>query len=181
MNIPTLVILKGKTTLIDESSQTKFIANKHYRCIEADGGMIVYGVWFCMDSFNNMFVNLHDVITEQWSNNGLLPNMKPLSKSKFAEVLDLHQYGKGKKKLFIGFVGNKMDGLFAFQPLSSGETKAKFLAYAYKMYQDVLNGDMTDVDEELIQRGNSGVPITFGDIYFRKEYNPNNEKREIYC
>jgi len=40
---------------------------------------------------------------------------------------------------------------------------------------------MTDIDEEMIQRGNSGVPLSFGDIYFKKEWNANNEKNEIYC
>lgn len=185
MDSKSLVILKGKATLISESTQTTFIPNKHYRCIEITEGKrseyLVYGVVFSKEAFETLFVYAHDVIMEQWSNNGLLPMMKPLSKKAFVEVLDLHQYGKGKSKLFIGFVGNKMDGLFAFKPLFSGDTKAKFLAHAYNMYKDVLNGNMQDVDDEMLQRGNSGIPLTFSDIYFRKAYNPNNEKNEIYC
>jgi hypothetical protein len=186
VNKNNLVVLKSKTTtLISEGTQTKFEPNKHYRCIELSEGdyseFLVYGVVFSKEAFENLFVYLHDVIIDQWSKNGLFPNNKQLSKKAFSEVLDIHTYGRGKGKLFIGFVGNKMDGLFAFQPLFKGDTKAKFLAYAYEMYKDTLNGDMTHVDDEMLQRGNSGIPLSFGDIYFKKEWNPNNEKREIYC
>ena len=185
MKQDSLVILKGKATLISEASQTTFVPNKHYRCIElTEGGVsqfLVYGVVFDKDAFDSLFFNLYDLVTEQWSNNGLLPMMKPLSKAKFIDVLDVHTYGRGKNKLFIGFVGDTLNGLFAFQPLFSGDSKSKYLTHAYKMYQDFLNGNMTDIDEEMIQRGNSGVPLSFGDIYFKKEWNANNEKNEIYC
>jgi len=176
-----LVILKGKATLINEASQTTFIPNKHYRCMEMGKGFIVYGVWFSKDAFNELFDNLHDVMMEQWSENGLLPMMKPLSKSAFVEVLDIHQYGKGKNKYWTGFVGNKMNGIWAFDVLCQGETKARFLKQAYSMYQDALNGDMTDIDDCMLQRGNSGLPFVHSEIYFRKPYNPDNIKNEIYC
>ena len=182
MNAKCLVTLKGKSTLISESTQTTFKPNKHYRCVEVENGeMLVYGVCFTKDAFDSLFEYTHDIIIEQWTNNGLLPMCKPLSKKAFSEVCDIHTYGRGKNKLFIGFVGNKMDGLFAFQPLFRGDTKVKFLAHCYKMYQDTLNGNMEHVDDEMLQRGNSGIPLSFGDIYFRNEWNPNNEKREIYC
>jgi hypothetical protein len=177
-----LAILKGKSTLICESSQTTFEPNKHYRSIEHDGGVIVYGVWFSMVAFNDLFVNLHDVMMEQWSENGLLPMMKPLSKSAFVEVLDVHQYGKGKKKYWTGFVGSKMNGLWAFDVLCQGDTKARFLKQAYAMYQRALDGDMEDIDDCMLQRGNSGLPFVHSEIYFRKAYNPENKPKEIiYC
>lgn len=186
VNKNNLVVLKSRTTtLISEGTQTKFEPNKHYRCLSITENdrteYLVYGVVFSQEAFESLFEYTYDRMMEEWSENGLLPMNKPLSKKGFVEVLDLHQYGKGKGKLFIGFVGNKMDGLFAFQPLFKGDTKAKFLAYAYEMYKDTLNGDMTHVDDEMLQRGNSGIPLSFGDIYFKKEWNPNNEKREIYC
>ena len=81
INENNLAVLKSrKISLVDESSQTKFIPNKHYRCIEADGGYIVYGVWFNKGTFDNMFEFLHDRMMTEWSENGLLPMMKPLSK-----------------------------------------------------------------------------------------------------
>ena len=106
---------------------------------------------------------------------------KPLLKKEFVEVLDVHKYGKGKNVLWIGFVGSKQATLFAFQCLCAGDTKARFLTQAYEIYNDTLNGNMEHVDEELLQRGNSGIPLSFGDIYFRNSWNPNNEKNEIYC
>ena len=185
MKKDSLVILKGKTTLISEGTQTTFEPNKHYRCIELTEGKVsqflVYGVVFDKDAFDSLFVNLHDVIMVQWAENGLLVDGKKISKKAFVELLDLHTYGRGKSKLFIGFVGSKMDGLFVFQPLFRGDTKAKYLTNAYDMYKRVLDGDMTDIDEEILQRGNSGIPLSFGDIYFRKQYNPTNEKNLIYC
>jgi hypothetical protein len=182
MDAKSLVTLKSrKISLVDESSQTKFIPNEHYRCMESEGGYIVYGVFFDKGTFDNMFEFLHDRMLSEWSENGLLPNMKPLSKSKFIEVVDVHQYGKGKNKLWIGLVGTKMSGLWAFQCLCKGDTKVRFLSQAYEMYQTALNGDMEDIDDELLQRGNSGIPISFGDIYFKKEWSSETDKREIYC
>ena len=186
MNAKSLVTLRSKTTtLISEGTQTKFEPNKHYRCIEMKEGdyseFLVYGVVFSKEAFENLFEFLHDRMMNEWSENGLLPNMKPLSKAKFIEVLDVHQYGKGKGKYWTGFVGNKMDGLWAFDVLCQGETKARFLSQAYAMYQRALDGDMQDIDDCLLQRGNSGLPMVHSEIYFRKPYNPDNIKNEIYC
>ena len=186
VNKDNLVVLKSRTTsLISEGTQTTFIPNKHYRCLSITENdrteYLVYGVVFSKEAFESLFEFLHDRMMNEWSENGLLPMMKPLSKSAFVEVLDVHQYGKGKNKYWIGFAGNKMDGLWAFQCLCQGDTKARFLKQAYEMYQSALNGDMEDIDDELLQRGNSGIPLSFGDIYFRKPYNPDNIKNEIYC
>ena len=186
MNAKSLVTLRSKTTtLISEGTQTTFVPNKHYRCIEMSEGdyseFLVYGVVFSKEVFESLFVYTHDIIIEQWLENGLLVDNKPLSKKAFVERLDVHQYGRGKGKLFIGFVGNKMDGLFAFQPLCSGDTKARFISQAYNMYKDTVNGNMVHIDDEMLQRGNSGIPLSFGDIYFREPYNPDNIKNEIYC
>ncbi len=182
MNKESLVVLKGKTKVIVERTENSFLPNEKYRAVKQDdNSIIVFGELLDMETFNNLFETVYDRMIREWIENGLFPMCKPLSKKAFVELLDIHTYGRGQGKLFIGFVGNKMDGLFAFQPLFSGDTKAKFINHCYKMYQDTLNEDMTHVDDELLQRGNSGIPLSFGDIYFRKEYNPHNEKREIYC
>ena len=183
MKKENLVILKGKSTLISQCG-TRIEPNKNYRCIEVSdethSEFLVYGIVFDEKEFKELFVYLHDVIMDEWSEIGLLPHMKPLSKKAFSEVLDIHQYGKGQGKLWIGFVGSRVNKLYAFQCLCSGDTKARFLGQAYEMYKSALNGDMDDFDDELLQRGNSGIPLSFGDIYFRKEYNPDNIKNEIY-
>jgi len=182
MKKENLVILKGKSTLISQCG-TRIEPNKHYRCIEVSEGtrkeFLVYGIVFLESEFNELFLYLHDVIMDEMSEIGLLPNMKPLTKKAFIDGIDLHTYGKGQNKLFIGFFGSKVNTLIGFYPSFRGDTKKDFLDSAYRNYQDTLNGDMDSIDGETIQRGNSGIPICYGDIYFRKEYNPTNEKLEV--
>jgi hypothetical protein len=170
MKKENLVVLKGKTAFVDEATQTTFKPNEHYRCSVMFDEYIVYGVPFDKGTFNNMFEPLHNRMMEEWSENGLLPNMKPLSKSAFINLIDIHTYGRGKNKLFVGYVGNKQDGLWAFHPYFKGDTKARFINNAYAMYQDALNGKMDDIDDNMLQRGNSGYPLQYADIYFKKEY-----------
>jgi len=183
MNTENLVVLKGKTTLVHEETETRFEPNKHYRAIELDKDTIlVYGVPFDIDLFNNQFETVHDRMLREFEAMELLKdNGAPISKTAFIERLNLHQYGKGQRKLFIGFFGGKMNGMWGFYPIYAGDTKAQFLKDAYNNYKNVILGKMDLVDDGLIQRGNSGIPISYQDIYFREEWNPNNEKREIYC
>lgn len=182
MNKESLVVLKGKTALVVERSGTRFEPNKHYRAIKQDdNSIIVYGELLDMDLFNNMFEFLHDRMLREFEQKELIKNGKPISKTEFKERMDIHTYGKGRGKLFIGFFGHKMTGIWAFYGSFRGDTKAQFLKDAYNHFIKSIEGEMDFIDGELIQRGNSGIPLSYGDIYFRKEWNPNNEKREIYC
>ena len=183
MNKDNLVVLKGKTALVVEATGTRFEPNKHYRAIELDEKTIlVFGEPFELDLFNNQFETVHDRMLREFEAMELLKdNGAPISKTAFVERLGLHIYGKGKRKLFIGFFGGKMNGMWGFYPNYAGDTKAQFLKDAYNNYKDVILGEVDLIDNELIQRGNSGIPLSFRDIYFRPEWKPNNEKREIYC
>ena len=184
MREDNLATLKGNVTLVSQCG-TRIEPKKHYRCIALTEGdetqILVNGIVFDKDAFNELFLYTHDVIMDEMSEIGLLPMMKPLTKTAFVELMDLHQYGKGKRKLYVAFFGDKMNGIIAFYPSFAGDTKARFLKEAYENYQQVLNGNMSLIDSGIVQRGNSGIPIGYGDIYFRKAYNPNNEKNEIYC
>ena len=183
MNKESLVVLKGQTTLVVERSGTRFEPNKHYRAIKQDdNSIIVFGELLDMGTFNNMFEFLHDRLMREFKKLSLLKdNGQPITKKLFTELMSVHTYGKGQGKLFIGFHGGKMNGIWAFYGAYRGDTKAQFVKDAYRNYTNILEGHMSLVDNESIQRGNSGIPMSFGDIYFRKEWNPNNEKREIYC
>lgn len=182
MNKENLVVLKGKTTLVVEATETRFEPNKHYRAIELDKETIlVYGEPFDKATFNNMFEFLHDRMIREFEAKELIKDGKPLSKTAFKERLSLHTYGRGKGKLFIGFFGDKLNGIWAFYGSFRGDTKAEYFKDAYSRFLKVIDGEMDWVDNETIQRGNSGIPISYGDVYFRKEWNPDNEKREIYC
>lgn len=185
MKRENLVVLKGQSNFIIRETLTTFEANKHYRCIEMKEGNVVeylvYGVKFAPELFNEMFEFVYDRILREFNELGLVKDGKyAISKSAFRERMDLHQYGRGKGKLFIGFFGNKMKGLFGFYPVFSGDTKAKFITNAYDHYLQLLDGKMDVIDNEYIQRGNSGIPLSFGDIYFRKPYNPDNKDLAIY-
>jgi len=183
MREDNLATLKGNATL-ESQCGTRIEPKKHYRCIALTEGdetqILVHGIVFSYKAFKELFYYTHDVIMNEMSEIGLLPMMKPLTKTAFVELMDLHQYGKGKRKLYIGHFGDKMNGMISFYPRFAGDTKARFLKQAYENYQQVLNGNMSLIDTDMVQRGNSGVPIAYGDIYFRKEWNPNNEKHELF-
>ena len=176
MKKENLVVLKGSIIrgIWKSKTETEFSPNKHYRCIELlEGGyseFLINGVVMSRETFEYNFEYLFDRMIKEFKTIGLVsPNGHKISKSAFNEHIDVHQYGKGQNKLFIGFVGNKVNGMYAFQPLCKGDTKVRFLKQIYQMYCDVLKGDMTNFDDEMIQRGNSGIPLSFRDIYFKKE------------
>lgn len=175
-----LVVLKGQSNFIIRETDTTFEANKHYRCIEIEDELLVYGVKFNRELFNEMFEYLHDRIMREFNALGLLKDGKPITKKAFTERIDLHQYGKGRGKIYVGFFGGKMDGMFGFYPSFSGDTKARFLKGAYENYVNVVNGILDAIDCDVLQRGNSGIPLSYGDIYFRKPYNPDNKDLAIY-
>ena len=184
MKKENLVILKGKSTLISKCG-TRIEPNTQYRCIEISEGkrkeFLVYGIVFDENAFNELFIDLHSVIMCELNDIGLLNNMKPISKAQFKERASVHQYGKGKGMLnVVYFYGNSKECNYGFYPQFQGDSKAKCLENAYKMYLDLLNGEMEDFDCKDIQRGNCGIPIGYGDLRMRAEYNPTDEKLEIF-
>ena len=175
-----LVVLKGQSNFIIRETQTTFEANKHYRCIEVEDELLVYGVKFNRELFNEMFEYLHDRLMREFKQLGLIKDGQAISKSAFGNLMDIRKYGKGKGSLFMGFFGSKMNGIIAFDCYFAGQNKTQFIGDAYGDFIDIINGDLTSVDSKYVQRGNSGVPIAYGEIYFRKQYNPDNKDLAIY-
>lgn len=94
---------------------------------------------------------------------GLLPNGKPVSFNKFKEWADAHEYGRGKGKLYIVFVGHPRENLFAFYPPQG--TKAECLKIAYEYYLDTTSTEMKqEYLDENVMWGNKGYPISYGGI-----------------
>ena len=171
----TLVVLKDQKNYVTSGCGTKFNANIHYRCCQLEDQFLVYGVNFDKETFEALFEPLHERIMNDMSNIGLLPMMKPLSKKAFTEIANdsHHKYGKGKKALHVFFFGNKMDGLIGFYPSFSGDSKAICLKEAYENYKNILNGCIDAIDEDIVQRGNGGVPSCYADLYYKGNlYNP---------
>lgn len=176
-----LVVLKGSTRLIIRESHTVIEPNVHYRCIKDGDTYIIFGEPIDKQTFDDMFEFLHDRMMREFKVLGLLKDGKPISKSAFKDAMNIHQYGKGKQKNFKGFFGDKLKGLFAFDNEFQGDTKAKFIDYAYHNYVCIVGGNMTSVDNTTVQRGNNGIPILYGSLYFRKLVDYVNPKEsEIY-
>lgn len=94
---------------------------------------------------------------------GLLPNGKPVSFNKFKEYADAHEYGRGKGKLYIVYVGNPRENLFAFYPPQG--TKAECLKVAYGCYLDtVLTESKDQYQFENVMWGNCGYQVSYGGI-----------------
>ena len=165
-----LVCLKPNLDGLGISETTEFKPHKAYRCIELSEGnqteMLVYGVVFNKEAFDLFFEYVLDRAKRHFEFLGLTVNGKPVSKSKFKALADVHQYGYGKSMLnmvyFHGF--NKDKILYGFYPLCKGDSKARCLKNAYSMFIDFLNGESDDFDCGDIQFGNRGIPIGYGDL-----------------
>lgn len=183
MKKENLVILKGKSTLISKCG-TKFNPNTPYRCVVVSEGtkkeFLVYGIPFDENVFNELFVYLHSVVMNEFKTIGLVgENNTPISKTKFKKLSSVHQYGNGKLMLnVIYFYTNPNECLYGFYPEFNGDSKTKCLDNAYRMYLDLLNGEMDDFDNHDIQRGNCGIPIGYGGLRMRAEHAK--EKDELF-
>ena len=99
---------------------------------------------------------------------GLIIDKKPISFKAFKEYADIHQYGNGKNKLFIIYVGHPKENLFAFYPPQT--TKAESLKIAYEYYKDCVESEyMCEYNDENVMWGNCGIPISYGAVRCRLE------------
>lgn len=185
MKKENLVILKGKATLVSKCG-TRIEPNTNYRCIEISDSnnseFLVFGIVFSKEAFEQLFVYLHDVIIKEFKTLNLLKeNGETISMSMFKELAKVVKYGKGKGCYnVVYFYIHPKELCYQFLPLSKGDSQTKALANAYKMYMDVVNGNMDDVDCYDVNRGSSGLPLSYSHIYFKKEYNPENIKNELF-
>ena len=102
-------------------------------------------------------------VNEKFEAIGLLPNGKPVSFAKFKSVADAHQYGRGRSKLYIVFIGHPRENLFAFYPPQT--TKADSLAISYEYYLDTVTTELKqEYLDENVMWGNRGYPVSYGGI-----------------
>jgi hypothetical protein len=157
-----LVYVKGGGPL-EYADGYSFEANKHYRSMQQkDGTWIVNGYEFDDVTFRDCFKFAHERIMYHLSDGFLNPNDKPLSKKEFAEKLDIHQYGRGKNRLFILLLRNSIGVMYGFYPYT--DTKPKMIAQAYKWYTEIIEGNLNSIDDGDVQFGNKGIPIVYGDL-----------------
>jgi hypothetical protein len=143
---------------------TKFEPHKAYRCMELSDGdqseMLVYGVVFSKEAFNDLFENAHTRIMRHFEKIGLLVNGKPISKTAFIEKAFDVKYGNGKGSFWtLLFYNHPKEIMYRFSPKWAGGSKAVVMTNFYNSFIDLVNGDTTEIDEDLIEFGNCGLPL----------------------
>lgn len=90
-------------------------------------------------------------------------NGNPISFSKFKKLVDIHQLGIGRKRLFIFIIGNPKENLIGFYPPTDARPEMMKICYQY-----LVDTITTDIKQEYldgnIQWGNCGIPIGYGDL-----------------
>jgi hypothetical protein len=162
MDINDLVVLKA--AIEATKGNTKFKANKFYRCCEMDNNdKLVFGELFTKQEFDSLFETAHERVLRDWQALNLLgKDNKPLSKAAFLKLADIHTYGIGKKALKIWYFRNTRDCLYGFYPTQGN--KVENLNECYEFYMDTIKGEMVHLDNEDIMFGNCGVPLVYGGL-----------------
>ena len=173
-----IFVMFDKTNLVlvkdsFETETTKFQYGKPYRCMVIEDNntkqYMVYGVVFDEVEFNSKFEFLHDIVMREWVELGLITaEHKPMSKPLFANQLDVHTYGKGKNAYRCGFLGKPKECCYQFNANSTGDNKVVLIEQAYSNYINIINGNVEAFDNGSVVRGNSGYPLSWNEIYWKK-------------
>lgn len=87
-------------------------------------------------------------------------NGKTIHYSKFKSLCDIHQYGRGKGRLFIIFVGNYRENMLAFYPPTTNKEDMLKISYSYLV--DTIETDMKqEFLDGNIMWGDCGIPLTY--------------------
>jgi hypothetical protein len=167
MDKSNLVILRGSKELKIDGEV--FIPLTFYRSIAVtENATIVNGFCIPIQEIERDFELAYDKIMRDWELIGLVVGGKAISKKAFTELIDVHVYGKQTNNIRTGFFStHPKECLYGFYPMYS-ENKAKQIANMYGMYLSTIDGDMNYVDQEYIQFGNCGIPLSNTDL--RKRY-----------
>lgn len=165
MDKTSMVILRGSKELI--LGTDTFRPNKAYRCCEAKesgkDGYIVFGVWFNKSYFHSNFEFAYDRIVRDLEGIGLIINNKLVSKNKFKQMADVYSYQGYRVKPFHVAFFKGVDILYGFYPRFR-ESKLETMNYVYNNLVRFFDGDLLPLDQDFIQLGNKGIPISGGNI-----------------
>lgn len=168
MDENNLVVLK-QTQMPFKNGHTAYNSNLFYRACILGDNIIVNGEPFTEQLFNEKFETAQSRILRDWTGmNMFKPNGLPLSKTAFGKLANIHTYGNGRDNLKVLYFHTTRECIYGFYPMFRGETKAMSIKLAYGHYLDVINGNMDCVDSKLIQFGNCGIPIGYGNLRLQK-------------
>ena len=104
------------------------------------------------------------ILNEKIKDLGLIDeNDKPISFAKFKQRIDIHQYGKGQRRLFILFIGHPKENLLAFYPPT--DTRPSMLKTAYEYLVDTITTSMKqEYEDDNVMWGNCGYPLSYGRV-----------------
>jgi hypothetical protein len=165
MNKGNLVVLRGDKAL--EFETDTMYPNKYYRCLKLEENGIeqymVYGIVFDKEGFEANFEFAYYRIMRDWERIGLTIGGSLIGRTAFKELANVHLYGKQSNNLRIIFFGLPKECMYGFYPIYS-ENKAKQLEAIYKWCIQVMGGYTGYFDQENIQFGNCGIPLSYGDL-----------------
>lgn len=143
---------------------TTYKINTNYRVSfdEKGTGRLVYGEWMTKKQFDKRFELYIPILQERLKSIGLILNGKPAPFRVFKKLVDIHNYGTGKRTIKIIFIGHPKENMFGFYPMQGANPVV--LKEAYEMFVALAKGEFEDVDCRNIQWGNCGIPICYGDL-----------------
>jgi len=162
MTTDSLVILKNSEQL--EFETCTFRPNHFYRHRKNETQHLVHGVIFDDKKFNELFELAHTKVLRDFKAIGLLPeNNKPVSKTKFTSLADIHLYGRNSRTgKNIWFFRKFKDMIYGFYPMQG--TKVENQKECYQWYLELIEGNVSCLDEADVQFGNTGIPIGYGNL-----------------
>lgn len=162
MNKENLVVLRGDKAL--EFETEAMYPNRYYRCLKATENdstqYCIYGIIFDQAGFDKNFEYAYDRIMRDWELIGLIKGGKLIGKTAFKELANVHTYGKQSNNLRIIFFGFPKECMYGFYPIYN-ENKSKQLDAMYLLCNVVIGGEMRWFDNENIQFGNCGIPLSY--------------------
>jgi hypothetical protein len=177
MRTDFLVVIKEHLQELVITQNDVFKPHQEYRVSVMGDSYIVHGVEFNKQAFEMFFDYVLDRAILNFIKLGLIVDGKPVSKSQFKKLADVHTYGKGKKAFRMAYFGHTKTGVYMFRPMYKHDNKTKLLDNAYTMFLDFLGGESDDFDCQDIQFGNGGVPVCMGFFHtLKKRYLDPNPK-----
>ena len=140
---------------------------------EDQKGCLVYGEWMDIKTFESNFILYIPLLQERLRRLNLVVNGKPIPFKEFKELGYI--VGRGYINLYI--YSHPKENLFAFYPRNT-HTKSQGLKECYKMFVDLVNGEIDGVDRGSIKWGNCGLPLGGGsprreELQYIKEFEIN--------
>lgn len=156
-----LVYLKENLDELVIDPNNRFKPHTVYRCSEYGDECVVNGITFNKKALDTFFEKAHTRIMRHFEMIGLVKDGKPISKKEFVEKSYQVKYGGRSKGAFwtLYFYTHPKECMYRFSPEWAGGSKAVVMTNFYDSFINLVNGDTQEVDDELIEYGNRGLPL----------------------